>query len=115
MDIKVIDENRSPIECVVSLSAEETAGAARAPGSHGAPAENSTMSMCAKVSTPCSRREKAQAVAGIVMANAAHQAFDTLGVTRFLTPQFIVPDEWTKRAGHHVHDAPSRARHGARI
>ena len=29
MDIKVIDENRSPIECVVSLSAEETAVLAR--------------------------------------------------------------------------------------
>ena len=47
-----------------------------------------------KVDAMFTRREKAQAVAGIVMANAAHQAFDTLGVTFLLTPQFVVPDEW---------------------
>ena len=95
MDIKVIDENRSPIECVVSLSAEETAVLARGAWIRMARLlKTDDEHVRDKVDAMFTRREKAQAVAGIVMANAAHQAFDTLGVTLLLTPQFVVPDEW---------------------
>ena len=95
MDIKVIDENRSPIECVVSLSAEETAVLARGAWIRMARLlKTDDEHVREKVDAMFTRREKAQAVAGIVMANAAHQAFDTLGVTFLLTPQFVVPDEW---------------------
>ena len=95
MDIKVIDENRSPIECVVSLSAEETAVLARGAWIRMARLlKTDDEHVREKVDAMFARREKAQAVAGIVMANAAHQAFDTLGVTFLLTPQFVVPDEW---------------------
>lgn len=93
--IKVIDENRSPIECVVSLSAEETAVLARGAWIRMARLlKTDDEHVREKVDAMFTRREKAQAVAGIVMANAAHQAFDTLGVTFLLTPQFVVPDEW---------------------
>lgn len=95
MDIQVIDENRSPIEIVVSLSAEETGVLARGAWARMARVlKTDDEHVREKVAAMFTRREKAQALAGIVMANAAQQAFDTLGVTFLLTPQFKLPDEW---------------------
>ena len=98
MDIKVVDENRSPVEIEVSLSAEEAGVLARGAWIRMARVlKTDEAHVREKVAAMFTRREKAQALAGIVMANAAQQAFDTLGVAFLLTPQFTLPDEWDEQ------------------
>ncbi len=95
MDIKVIDENRSPIEVEISLSAEESAVLARGAWQRMARVlKSDDEHVREKVERMFTRREKAQALAGVVMANAAQQAFDTLDIAFLLTPKFKLPDEW---------------------
>lgn len=95
MDIKVIDENRSPIEIEVSLSAEEAGVLARGAWARMARVlKTDDDHVREKAERMFTRRERAQALAGVVMANAAQQAFDTLGIAFLLTPQFKLPDEW---------------------
>ncbi len=100
MDIKVIDENRSPVEIEISVSAQESATLARGAWLRMARVlKTDDEHVQEKVDRMFTRREKAQALAGIVMANAAQQALDTLGITFLLTPQFKLPDEWNEREG----------------
>ena len=100
MDIKVIDENRSPIEIEISVSAQESATLARGAWLRMARVlKTDDEHVREKVDRMFTRREKVQALAGIVMANAAQQALDSLGIAFLLTPQFKLPDEWDEQEG----------------
>lgn len=97
MDIKVVDENRSPIEIEVSLTAEEAGVLARGAWLRMARVlKTDDEHVREKAERLFTRRERGQALAGVAMANAAQQAFDTLGIPFLLTPQFKIPDEWNE-------------------
>ena len=97
MDIKVLDENRSPIEVSISLSVKEAATLSRGAWLRMARIlKVEPEAVREKATSMFTRREIAQALAGIAMANAAQQAFDRLGVTFMMTPKFTVPDEFAE-------------------
>ena len=97
MEIQVIDEHRCPIEASISLNAEEAIKLSRGTWQRIARILKVDISQVREKATSMfTRREIAQALAGVSMANAAQQAFDTLGVTFMFTPKFTVPDDFAE-------------------